>query len=238
MTMLVEDAISQATKTWRRLGVDEEAAQEMAEELAADLDAAALDGRDVSAYIGGDVDSLAGSWAVERGLLSPHPRSKETAAAAAKGAAVPALAATIFWWVGWSGVFDSSYESLVTTLGGGVRVDVRHYPDPGIPVMWVGWVVCVLAAFFMVRRAVAGRLDRLLAPAREATVRTLAKALPLIILAAALIAGAIGFLTRHLFEYYALIGLPIGLVGMLATVAAGAALVRHRTCPAMEFPAR
>ncbi|MFE0187291.1 hypothetical protein [Streptomyces sp. NPDC058989] len=236
MTMLVEDAISQATKAWRRLGVDEETAQEMAEELAADLDAAVLDGRDVRAYVGGDVAVLAGSWAVERGLLSPHPRLKETAAAAAKGAALPALAATIFWFVGWAGVFDSSYESLVTTLGGGVRVDVRHYPDPGIPVMWVGWGVCMLAAFFMVRRSVAAQLERLLAPAREATVRALAKTLPLVILAAALVAGAIGFLAPYLFGYYAIIGLPIGLVGMLATVAAGAALVRHRICPTLESP--
>lgn len=236
--MIAEDAISQATKTWRRLGVDEEAAQEMAEELAADLDAVALDGRDVRAYLGGDVDALAGSWAVERGLLSPHPRLKETAVAAAKGAALPALAATIFWFVGWSGVFDSSYESLVTTLDGGVRVDVRHYPDPGIPVMWVGWGVCAVAAFFMVRRAVAAQLRRLLAPADEATVRTLTKALPLIILAAALVASAIGFLAPYMFGYFEIIGLPIGLVGMLATIAAGAALVRHRTCPAMESPGR
>ncbi|WP_420082600.1 hypothetical protein ACN6AT_36855 (plasmid) [Streptomyces sp. JL4002] len=226
----IEGVISQARKAWHRLGVNENAAAEMAEELAADLTAAALDGKDVSAYIGGDVDSLAASWAVERGLFFPQPRLKETALAAAKGAALPALAATAFWFIGWSGALDPSYESLVTTPGG-VRWEIRKSPDPGLPLMWVGWGMCALSAFFMVRRAVATRLQRLLAPAHEATVRALTIAFPLIILAGALIVGAIQFLAPYtLGDYFALIlGLPAGLVGMIATVAAGSALVHHRT---------
>ncbi|MFI6764128.1 hypothetical protein [Streptomyces sp. NPDC050355] len=51
-------------EAWRRLGGDGDAAAEMAEELAADLTAAARDGRDPGAYIGDDVDALATSWAV------------------------------------------------------------------------------------------------------------------------------------------------------------------------------
>ncbi|MFK0238948.1 hypothetical protein [Streptomyces vinaceus] len=230
MTLTVETATHQARRTWRHLGVEEDTAEEMAEELSADLLAAASDGRSVADYIGGDIETLATSWAVERGLLSPHRRLKETAAAAVKGAALPALASTIVWWVGWSHLLDCSSESFVTTLQGSVS-EVRKCPNAGIPVMWVGWLLCMPAAFFMIRRAVASRLQRLLAPAREATVQALTKALPLIILAAALISGAIGFLASHLFGYFAIVGGPIALAGMLATAAAGTALVRHRTCP-------
>ncbi|WP_043262684.1 hypothetical protein [Streptomyces sp. CT34] len=232
MTLTVDDAIHQAVETWRRLGVDEVVAEEMAEELAADLTAAAADGRSVADYIGGDIETLATSWAVERGLLPVHRRLKETAFAAATGAAIPALAALLFWWMSTSHLFDPSSESLTTTLDGHVLRDVRKFPNPGVPLMWVGWVACLCIAFFFVRRAVDESLQRPLDPARHATMRALNKALPLILLAAALVAVAIGVFGAYVVGYFQLLfTVPVALVGMIGTVAAGAAWVRHRTCP-------
>ncbi|MEU9120535.1 hypothetical protein AB0C96_11840 [Streptomyces sp. NPDC048506] len=233
MTLTVEDAIHQATEVWRRLGIEPGAADEMAEELAADLTAAAFDGRSPADYIGGDIEALATSWAVERGLVPEHRRLKETAFAAATGAALPALAALLFWWMGTSHLFDPSSESLTTTLDGHVLRDVRKFPDPGVPLMWVGWVACLATAFFFVRRAVAESLQRPLDPARDATMRALTKALPVILVAAALLGWAIGVFGAYVVGYFQLLfTIPIALVGMIGAVAAGAAWVRHRTCPA------
>ncbi|GGU54930.1 hypothetical protein GCM10010211_19520 [Streptomyces albospinus] len=235
MTLTVENGIHQAMETWRRLGVEQDAAEEMAEEPAADLTAAAGDGRSVADCIGGDIEALATSWAGERGLLSSHRRLKETAFAAATGAAIPALAALLFWWVSWSHFLDPSSASVTTTLGGHVLRDVRRFPDPGVPLMWVGWVACLVTAFFFVRRAVAESLRRPLDPARDATVRATTKALPVILVAAALLGWAIGILGASEVGYYQLLfTFPIALVAMIGAVAAGAAWVRHRTCPPLS----
>ncbi|BDM69946.1 hypothetical protein HEK616_34330 [Streptomyces nigrescens] len=232
MTLTVENAIHQAVETWNRLGVDEDTTEEMTEELAADLTAAAADGRSVTDYLGGDVEALATSWAVERGLLPVHQRLKETAFAAATGAAIPAFAALLFWWISASHLLDPSSESLTTTLDGHVLREVRRFPDPGVPLMWLGWVACLLTAFFFVRRAVDESLQRPRDPARDATMRALTKALPLILLAATLVACAIGVFGAYVIGYYQLLFIaPVAPAGMIGTVAAGAAWVRHRTCP-------
>ncbi|MFE7314151.1 hypothetical protein ACFU7T_13790 [Streptomyces sp. NPDC057555] len=223
--MTVDHAISQAMKTWRRLGVEEEAAQEMAEELAADLTAAVADGRTASAYVGGDVDTLATSWAVERGLLPvQHQRLKETAAAAAKGAAAPALAAVFFCWVSMSHVLDPCASDCRTTTDA--------------PWMWVGWVLCAAVGYWLVLRAVSRRLERHQAAGREATLRALTRTLPLIVVAAALIGGGIGLLFSVIFGYFQIFALLPALVSMPAAVASGAAWVRHRTCPPVNTTSR
>ncbi|MFI1740838.1 hypothetical protein [Streptomyces sioyaensis] len=232
MTLTVDDAIRTATETWRRLGVEQATADEMAEELAADLAAASADGRSVADYMGGDVEALATSWADERGLLPVRRHLKETAVAAAQGAALPALAALAFWFVSWSHLLDPSGESMRTTLDGEVLWEVRKSPNPGVPLMWVGLPLCVLAAFFLIRRAVRGTLQYHHAPVLEATVQTLTKALPVILVAAAVLAVAIGYFGDYVIgTYQILFTAPMALAGMIGAVAAGAAWVRHRTCP-------
>ncbi|MFJ9615470.1 hypothetical protein [Streptomyces noursei] len=235
MTLTVENAIHQAMETWRHLGVDQDVADEMAEELAADLTAAALDGRSAADYIGGDIEALATSWAIERGLLPTHRRLKETAFAAVTAAAIPALAALVFWWASWSHFLDPSGESAVTTLDGHVLREVRRFPNPGVPLMWVGWVACLIAGFCFVRRAVDDSLRRPLDPARDATMRALTKALPVILVAAGLMGWAVGVFGAYVVGYYQLLfTFPVALVAMVGTVAAGAAWVRHRTCPPLN----
>ncbi|GAO07419.1 hypothetical protein NCG97_19775 [Streptomyces lydicamycinicus] len=236
MTLTVEDAIHQAMETWRRLGIEQDATDEMAEELAADLTAAAFDGRSVTDYIGGDVDALAASWAVERGLLPTRPNLKETATAAARGAAIPAVAAIILWCAGTpGGLLDRDSEAMTTQLHGPPVWEVHHYPNPGTPLMWVGWAVCLVAAFFLIRRAVAARLQRRHDPAREETTRALTKALPFILLAAALLGTAINFLGEYAFPYFqAIVTILVAPVAMIGAVAAAAAWVRDRACPPLN----
>ncbi|WP_432141225.1 hypothetical protein [Streptomyces sp. bgisy084] len=232
MTLTVDDAIHTATETWHRLGVEQATAEEMAEELAADLTAASSDGRSVADYIGGDIEALATSWAAERGLLPVHRQLKETAVAAAQGAALPTLAALALWYVGWSHLLDPSGESVVTTLDGQVVREVRRFSDPGVPLMWVGLPVCVLVAFFLIRRAVRGTLQHHHAPAIEATMQVLTKALPVILGAAAVVAVALGYFADFVIgNYQLLFTAPMALAGMIGAVAAGAAWVRNRTCP-------
>ncbi|MFG2528321.1 hypothetical protein [Streptomyces sp. NPDC048516] len=232
MTLTVDDAIHQATETWRRLGVAQDTAEEMAAELAADLAAASSDGRSVTDYLGRDIEALATSWAVERGLLPVRRHLKETAVAAAQGAALPALAALAFWYVCWSHLLDPSGESMTTTADGHVALEVRKFANPGVPLMWVGLPVCVLAAFFLIRRAVRMTLQYHHAAAIEATVPALAKALPFILAAAAGLGVAIGFFGSAVVGYFQLLfTIPVALAGMTGAAAAGAAWVRHRTCP-------
>ncbi|MEU8785336.1 hypothetical protein [Streptomyces sp. NPDC048637] len=237
MTPTVETVIPQAMATWRRLGVDEDTAAEMAEDLAADLTAAAHDGRDAGAVIGDDVDALATSWAVERGLPPLHWRVKETAVAAAGGAFVPAILALVFCFLSWDHTFDPC--ASWAEPGGGTPGTCRStLESPWMWAGWAGWAGCALLAFFMIRRTVSVTLQHHLAPAREATLRALPKALPVIIVAGALVGGGIGLLGEPVLGYFAILALPVALVGMLGTVAAGAALLRHRTCPTKEFPAQ
>ncbi|WP_414504378.1 hypothetical protein [Streptomyces sp. NEAU-L66] len=236
MTLAVEDAIHQAMETWRRLGIEQDAADEMAEELAADLTAAASDGRSVTDYIGGDIDALATSWAVERGLRATNPRLKETAAAAARGAAVPAVVAVILWLAGMpGGLLDRDSEAMTTQLHGPPVWEVHHYPNPGTPLMWVGWAVCLLGAFFWIRSTVAAELQHQHDPARDVTMRALTKALPLILAAAALLGSAINVLGAYAFPYFqVIVTVLIAPVAMLGAVAAGAAWVRDRSCPPLN----
>jgi len=236
MTLTVEDAIHEAMETWRRLGLEPDTTDEMAEELAADLTAAAFDGRSVTDYIGGDIDALATSWAVERGLLPTRPYLKETALAAAKGAALPAVAAVVLWLAGTpGGLLDRNSELMLTQPDGPPLVEVHHYPNPGVPLMWVGWAVCLVGAFFLIRRTVATKLRAQHDPAHEETLRAVTKALPLLLLAAALAATGLNFMGAYAFEYFqGIVNVLVGPFAMVGVVAAGTAWVRDRTCPPLN----
>ncbi|MES1248266.1 MAG: hypothetical protein ABUS54_11415 [Actinomycetota bacterium] len=73
----MSDFMEECRKEWRRLGVPDGAAAEMAAELAADPDDAAADGVAAEELLGraaSDPRSFAASWATERGLV-PEPPS-------------------------------------------------------------------------------------------------------------------------------------------------------------------
>ena len=74
----MSDFVEQCRGEWRRLGVPDPVAQEMAADLAADLTEAEAEGVSVEELLGSsasDPRSFAASWAAERGVI-PAPSSQ------------------------------------------------------------------------------------------------------------------------------------------------------------------
>jgi hypothetical protein len=68
----VSEFVQECRREWRRLGVPDAAAEEMASELTADLADAEAEGLSAEGYLGAsasDPQSFAASWARERGVL-------------------------------------------------------------------------------------------------------------------------------------------------------------------------
>jgi len=73
----VNDFVEQCRREWKRLGVPDSVAEEMAAELAADLNEAEADGISARELLGNaatDPRSFAASWADERAVI-PHAGS-------------------------------------------------------------------------------------------------------------------------------------------------------------------
>ncbi|MGW2417407.1 hypothetical protein ACWCV5_35415 [Streptomyces tubercidicus] len=64
--------------------------------------------------------------------------------------------------------------------------------------------------------------------------RSPGKTLPLIVVAAALAGGGIGLLGAVVFGQFVIVTFPVALAAMPAVVAAGAAWIRHRSCPPVD----
>jgi len=67
------DFVAQCRLEWKRLGVPEPLAEEMATELAADLSEAEAEGVSAEEFLGADARSFAASWAGERGIVPVPP---------------------------------------------------------------------------------------------------------------------------------------------------------------------
>jgi predicted small secreted protein len=75
----MNDFIEQCRREWRRLGVSDPLAEEMATELASDLSEAEAEGVSAQEFLGRsafDPPSFAATWAAERGIV-PRPQSQE-----------------------------------------------------------------------------------------------------------------------------------------------------------------
>src|SRR5262245_20485213 len=72
---LMTDFVEQCRREWKRLGVPDPLAEEMATDLATDLSEAEAEGRFAEEFLGSslsDPRSFAASWAAERGII-PEP---------------------------------------------------------------------------------------------------------------------------------------------------------------------
>ena len=67
------DFVEQCRLEWRRLGVPDELAEEMAADLASDLREAEAEGVSAEDLLGGDPRAFAASWAAERGIIPVAP---------------------------------------------------------------------------------------------------------------------------------------------------------------------
>src|SRR5581483_1115073 len=79
----MSDFVEQCRREWKRLGVPDPVAEEMAADLATDLGEAAAEGMSAEALLGSSVfdpRSFAASWAAERGVI-PVPQPAEEPAA-------------------------------------------------------------------------------------------------------------------------------------------------------------
>ena len=76
----MSEFVEQCRAEWRRLGVADPLAEEMAADLTSDLEEAEAEGVSAAEYLGGsasDPRSFAASWASERGII-PAPPNRET----------------------------------------------------------------------------------------------------------------------------------------------------------------
>jgi hypothetical protein len=72
----MSDFVEQCRREWKRLGVPDPLADEMAADLTADLEEAAADGVSTEELLGAsafDPASFAASWAAERGIIGTEP---------------------------------------------------------------------------------------------------------------------------------------------------------------------
>ena len=72
----MSEFVEQCRAEWRRLGVADPLAEEMATDLASDLEEAEAEGVSAVEYLGrslSDPRSFAASWAAERGIIPPPP---------------------------------------------------------------------------------------------------------------------------------------------------------------------
>jgi hypothetical protein len=169
------DAVGECRRTWRRLGVAKDVADEMAVDLEADIAAAAAEGFSVPSVVGSDVRGFATAWATERGVVGPRLRLALTASAALIGA-IPGVAGGLFV------AYGLSSEAMGELFGAGhYRVGNTMYQSALTVPEWLLLLLYVLAALFAYAGAVgavAAALYWRLDPALRATVRLLAFALP------------------------------------------------------------
>jgi hypothetical protein len=91
----MNDVLHSCRAVWRSLGVAPEIAEDMANELLADLAAAGEAGVEPLEYVGGDAEAFAAGWAHGRGVVRPRQRLGSTVAAALLGA-VPGAGFALF----------------------------------------------------------------------------------------------------------------------------------------------
>jgi hypothetical protein len=90
----VNDFVDECRREWKRLGVPDTVAAEMAAELVADLEEAAAEGATAEDVLGGAVDprALAAAWAAERGVIASRAPNARRRLAVRLPAAIAALA--------------------------------------------------------------------------------------------------------------------------------------------------
>ena len=147
------DFVEQCRAEWRRLGVPDPLAEEMAGDLAADLSEAKAEGVSAEEFLGGSVfdpSSFAASWAAERGIIPIPPARGDGRRRPFVLVAFTALAAIT---VVVSALLLATGEpklSLATsrTTPTGPSRSVVHSVSAAAPVEWVLLLLAVVALGF------------------------------------------------------------------------------------------
>ena len=168
----MSDVVAQARRPWRRLGVAPDVEDELAAELRGDIDAAAEDGVDAMALVGGDPDAFARSWASARGAVRPRWRLGSTATAALLGM-IPGAAILVV-------------VPLAMTSSWFIAMAVPNNPSatywlPPAPLVAAVYGLGLVAIYSGALLAASAWLRRHGDPARPRTLRLLAMWLPVIL---------------------------------------------------------
>lgn len=218
-----DDVLGIAERTWRRLGVPAGTRAELRAELAADLDAAAADGRSALDYVGGDPAGVARLWAAERGVVRARPLLARTTAAAVV-ATLPGAAFGLLLVVGPSSIFLNDLllteqgQQMVNPLQGSYSLTYAVVPPGWLVPVW--YLLAALAAYGGALAAVSAVLQQAGDVARRPTLRALVRTLPV----AAVLATVGGMLVASAGDYAYSGRLLLGVCATVLAVVAGAVL--------------
>jgi hypothetical protein len=160
----MSDFVEQCRREWKRLGVPDPLAEEMATDLASDLREAEAEGVSAEELLGSsafDPPSFAAAWAAERGIIptppSQPPRRRPLALMAFTAiAAIALIAAAALLLTGQPTVSVSVVASTtarphpLAPLPPGVSGQVLH-TSASTPVEWILLVLAIIALGFAAR---------------------------------------------------------------------------------------
>jgi hypothetical protein len=146
----MSDFVEQCRSEWKRLGVSDQIAEEMASDLAADLGAAEADGVSAEEFLGPsafDPRPFAASWAAERGVV-PEPESKPNTRRRPRVlVAFTGLAALTLVVAAALLVTGEPKVSLVTTRAGAAQSSVVS-TSAAAPIEWILLSLAIVALAF------------------------------------------------------------------------------------------
>jgi hypothetical protein len=150
----MSEFVDQCREEWRRLGVSDPLADEMAADLSADLAEAEADGMSAQELLGAsafDPAAFARSWATERGVIPPPARRRRRPAFLIVFTAVSVL---VLLFAAVSLITGQPRVSVVTSrsAGGFVQPGTSHTValsgNLAAPVEWVLLVVALIGVAF------------------------------------------------------------------------------------------
>jgi hypothetical protein len=154
----MSDFVEQCRREWRRLGVPDPLAEEMAADLASDLNEAEAEGVSAEELLGNsssDPRSFAASWAAERGII-PRPLSQPTRRRPRSLMAFTAIAAIAL--IGAAALLLTGEPQLTLRtsqaphplgpLPPGVGGQVVHTTSASAPIEWILLVLAIIALGF------------------------------------------------------------------------------------------
>jgi len=159
----MNDFVEQCRREWKRLGVRDPVAEEMATELASDLSEAEAEGISAQEFLGRsafDPPSFAAAWAAERGIIPEHQPSRATARRrpvflmAFTGVAAIALVIAAALLLTGEPKLTLASSQVRPRLLGPLPPDVGrqvHTTSASTPVEWILLVLAIIALGFAAR---------------------------------------------------------------------------------------
>jgi len=148
----MSDFVEQCRREWKRLGVADPLAEEMAADLASDLQEAEGEGISAEEFLGSsDPRSFAASWAAERGIIPAPPgpaNGRRRPFALVAFTAVAAITLIVAALLLVTGQPKLSLAATTRTTPAGTSRSVVHSVSAAAPVEWILLVLAIVALGF------------------------------------------------------------------------------------------